>query len=54
MLEEERMKQKHTVEINNILDSLEDDAIVQEDEKDKVDSLWTHIKDGLHKIANSV
>ena len=44
MLKDEHMRQQYAVEVNNIFDCLEHEVTEQENEKDRVDLLWTNIK----------
>ena len=46
MLKDERMRQQYAVEVNNIFDCLEHEVTEQKYEKDRVDILWTNIKEG--------
>ena len=48
------MRQKYTVEVNNIFDCLEHEVTEQEYEKDRVDILWTNIKESIQKTAHSI
>ena len=54
MLKDEHMRQQYAVEVNNIFDCLEHEVTEQEYEKDRVDILWTNIKEGIQKAAHSI
>ena len=54
MLKDEHMRQQYAVEVNNIFDSLEHEVTEQEYEKDRVDILWTNIKEGIQKATHSI
>ena len=54
MLKDEQMRQQYAVEVNNIFDCLEHEVTEQEYEKDRVDILWTNIKEGIQKVAHSI
>ena len=44
---------QYAVEVNNIFDRLEHEVTEQEYEKDRVDSLWTNIKEGIQKAGST-
>ena len=48
------MRQQYAVEVNNNFDCLEHEVTEQEYEKDRVDILWTNIKEGMQKAAHSI
>ena len=54
MLKDEQMTQQYAVEVNNIFDCLEHEVTEQEYEKDRVDILWTNIKEGIQKAAHNI
>ena len=54
MLKDEHMRQQYAVEVNNIFDCLEHEVTEQEYEKDRVDILWTNIKEGIQKAAHNI
>ena len=54
MLKYEHMRQQYAVEVNNIFDCIEHEVTEQEYEKDRVDILWTNIKEGVQKAARSI
>ena len=54
MEKDEHMRQQYAVEVNNIFDCLEHEVTEQEYEKDRVDILWTNIKEGIQKAAHSI
>ena len=54
MLKDEHMRQQYAVEVNNIFDCLENEVTEQEYEKDRVDILWTNIKEGIQKAAHNI
>ena len=54
MLKDEQMRQQYAVEVNNIFDCLEHEVTEQEYEKDRVDILWTNIKEGIQKAAHNI
>ena len=54
MLKDEYMGQQYAVEVNNIFDCLEHEVTEQEYEKDRVDILWTNIKEVIQKAAHSI
>ena len=47
------MRQQYAVEVNNIFECLEHEVTEQEYEKNRVDILWTNIKEGIQKAAHS-
>ena len=51
MLKDEHMRQQYTVKVNNIFDCLEHEMTEQEYERDRVDILWTAIKEGIQNAA---
>ena len=53
MLKDEQMRQQYAVEVINIFDCLEHEVSEQEYVKDRVDILWTNIKEGIQKAAHS-
>ena len=54
MLKDEHMRQQYAVEVNNIFDCLEHEVTEQYYEKDRVDILWTNIKEGIQKAAHNI
>ena len=48
------MRQQYAVEVNNIFDCLEHEVTEQEYEKDRVDILWTNIKESIQKATHSI
>ena len=54
MLKDEQMRQQYAVEVNNIFDCLEHEVTEQEYENDRIDILWTKIKESIHKAAHSI
>ena len=54
ILEDEQMRQLYAVEVNNIFDCLKHEVTEQEYEKDRMDILWTNIKEGIQKAAHSI
>ena len=48
------MRQQYAVEVNNIFNCLEHEVTEQEYEKDRVDILWTNIKEGIQKAAHNI
>ena len=54
MLKDEHMRQQYAVVVNNIFDCLEHEVTEQEYEKDRVDILWTNIKEGIQKAVHSI
>ena len=54
MLRDEHMRQQYSVEVNNIFDCLEHEVTEQEYENDRVDILWTNIKEGTQKAAHNI
>ena len=54
MTKDEHMRQQYAVEVNNMFDCLEQEVTEQEYEKDRVDILWTNIKEGIQKAAHSI
>ena len=53
-LKDEQMRQQCAVEVNNIFDCLENELTEQEYEKDRIDIIWTNIKEGIQKAAHSI
>ena len=47
MLKDEQVRQQYAVEVNNIFDCLEHEVTEKEYEKDRVDILWTNLKEGI-------
>ena len=54
MLKDEHMWQQYAVKVNNIFDCIEHDVTGQEYENDRVDILWTNIKEGIQNAAHNI
>ena len=54
MLKDEQMRQQYAVEVNNIFDCHLHEVTEQGYERDRVDILWTNIKEGIQKAAHNI